>query len=105
MNLDIVEFPEGLDLAVAKTVVAKAGNVLAVQLGSLEFAPTFGVDIRFFLENPVQFQNESFKSYLIERLTQHQIAVTETREVLEALDTRLTFFVDDTDDGGEGLIR
>lgn len=91
--LDIIEIEDGKDLGLADTVVAKAANVLAVQLGSLEYAPTFGVDLRFFLESPLQFQNESFKAYLIQRLTEEQINVAGVTEVLEALFQRLTFHV------------
>ncbi len=94
MNLDIVEFTDGLDLGVSATAVCKAGNVLSCQLGKLEYIPDFGVDFRYFLESPFQFQNAAFKSYLIERLTHHQINVSDVIDTIETLFEKFTFFVD-----------
>ena len=78
--MDIVEISDGQDLGLADTVVPKAGNVISVQLGSLDFEPTFGADLKFFLNSEFRFQNQSFKAYLIERLTQHQVNVSSTTE-------------------------
>ncbi len=102
--LDIVGITDGEDLTVLDSVVGKASNVLSVQLGSLEYAPTFGVDLRFFLESEFQFQNESFKAYLVQRLTESQINVAKVTDVLEALFERLTFSVGDLSQKGKGLI-
>lgn len=102
--LDIVQIEDGKDLGFQDTATVKAANVLGVQLGSLEYAPTFGADFRFFLQSDFQFQNESFKSYLIERLTQHQINVGEVTEVLESLFARYVFKVGDAQQRAEGFI-
>lgn len=102
--LDIIEVNDGEDLTVFDSTAGKAANVVSTQLGTLEYAPTFGVDMKFFLESPLEFQNESFKAYLIQRLTEHQINVTGVTEVLEALLQRLTFFVGDLSQKGKGLV-
>jgi hypothetical protein len=104
MNLDIVSVEDGQDLGTAVTAVSKAGNVLSVQQGNLEYAPLFGVDLRYFLESPFVFQNESFKSYLVERLTYHQINVTEVLETLETLYASYVYFVDNQDNSAGGFI-
>jgi hypothetical protein len=102
--LDIVRIEDGFDLGFGDTATVKAANVLSVQLGALEYAPNFGVDFRFFLQSDFQFQNESFKSYLIERLTQHQINVGSVTEVLESLYGRYIFKVGDAQQKAEGFI-
>lgn len=101
--LDIVQVEDELDLGIQDSVVGKAGNVLSVQLGSLEYAPDFGVDLAYFLQSGLQFQNSSFKSYLVQRLVASQVNVTEVVDQINALYEKLTFYVDDankTSDGG-----
>lgn len=104
--IDIVEIPtDGRDLGVANSTAPRAANVVSTQLDSLEYAPGFGVDRRFFLESPFRFQTESFKAHVIERLTQAQINVAEVVEVVETLGERLTLYVEDSDTADGGLIR
>lgn len=102
--LDIVEVSDGKDLGMADAVVSKAANVLSVQLGTLEYEPTFGVDLKFFLESPLEFQNESFKAYLIQRLTENQINVAGVTSVLETLFQQLTFKVGDLSQNAKGFV-
>jgi len=92
---DIVEIADGKDLGLADSPVGKAGNLLSVQIGSLEYAPEFGVDFKFFLQSQFQIQNESFKAYLVERLAFNQINVSEIFEQIESLSEKLIFFVGD----------
>lgn len=101
---DIVEILDGKDLGVADSIVSKAGNLLATQIGTLEYAPTWGIDLKFFLESPLQFQNESFKAYLIQRLTEEQINVAAVSDTLETLLQRLTFYVGDLSVNAKGLL-
>lgn len=100
---DIVSITNGFDLGVGDSVAPKAGNVVSVQVGTLEYAKTFGVDLNYFLSSDFQFQNESFKAYLVERLTQNQINVNEVTEIVEALQKKYTFKVGDANKV-EGLI-
>jgi hypothetical protein len=102
---DIIEVPsDGRDLRVQNSVVPKAANVLSVQLGSLEYAQDFGVDLRYFLQSNLKFQNESFKAYLVTRLTQHQINVVEVLKTLQTFYEQFTFSVTDADNNSGGLI-
>lgn len=103
---DIVELPEdGNDLGLADSIAPKAGNICAVQLGTLEYALDFGVDLKYFLESDLQFQNASFKAYLVQRLTEQNVNVSSVVEVLETLLQRLTFNVGDVSANVKGYIR
>jgi hypothetical protein len=101
--LDIIEAIEGEDLTVADSIVAKAGNVLSIQLGALEYAQEFGVDFRYFLNSEFQFQNSSFQAYLVQRLTESQVNVSQVMTVLETLYAKYTYYVGDVQTTG-GLI-
>jgi hypothetical protein len=103
--IDIVETISGFDLGVADTVVSKAGNVIATQLGSLSYEPDFGVDLKFFLQDDIQFQNASFKAYLVERLTQHQVNVSNVIEQVESHVQLFSYSVGDTAENHKGLIK
>lgn len=101
---DIIESNDGEDLNIMDSIVAKSGNVLSVQLGDLEYAPDFGVDMRFFLTSEFQFQNASFKSYLVQRLTEHQVNVSDVIDTIETLFEKFTHYVGDNAQSNEGLI-
>lgn len=101
---DIIECNNGADLLVLDSVVAKAGNVLAIQLGSLEYAKDFGVDLTFFLTSEFQFQNDSFKAYLVQRLTESQVNVAEVIDTLDKLFETYAFTVGEPDPSSGGLI-
>lgn len=104
---DIVAIEQGPagDLHVFDAQTAKAANVLSVQLGSLEYAQEFGIDLKFFIQEDFQFQNESFKSYLIQRLAEHHINVNEVIETVAPLYEKLTYVVGDADKNTGGFIR
>lgn len=92
---DIVRIAEGFDLGIADAVAPKAANILRVQIGDLDYIPTFGVDFRFFLQDGLQFQNSSFKAYIVQRLSSYRIDVFSVIEVIENLFEQLTFEVGD----------
>ena len=100
--IDIVGI--GDDLRMYNAQSPKAANVLSVQLGNLEYAPDFGIDLEFFIQEGFQFQNDSFKAYLIQRLTEHRVNVNSVTDVFEPLFEQLTFVVGDADQGEEGFI-
>jgi len=87
--IDVSEI--GTDLGVFDSSVPKAANVLSVQLGNLDYAPDFGVDLRYFLNENFQFQNESFQAYLIKRLAESSIDVASVVTTFEALFHQYTF--------------
>lgn len=102
---DITEFNAGTeDLDVVDTIVPKAANVLQVQLASLEYAPTFGVDLAFFLDPDLTFQNESFKAYLIQRLSESHVNVNQVTQEISTFVESLTFQVGQPEPSG-GLIQ
>lgn len=101
-HLDICGF--STDLVILDTQTAKAGNVLSTQIGDLHFAPTFGVDRNYFLSPDFQVENDSFKAYLVERLTWYRVNVAAVLEVVEGLFTRFNFKVSKPSNGG-GLIQ
>lgn len=100
--MDIVSV--GTDLQFFDTDVTKASNILSVQLASLEYAPDFGIDLKYFLDENFRFQNESFKSYLIERLANSAINVTSVLELIESLYAKYVFNLQPPSESGGGLI-
>ena len=90
--IDIVGADSG-GMRLLDTDVEKAKNILATQLGSLEYLPDLGVDLEFFLDPDFEYQNESFKAYLVEVLARQSINVTQVVEVVEALYSRMIFSV------------
>jgi len=105
MTLDIVQIGVGVDIGFQVTDVVRAGNIVSTQLGSIDYAPDFGVDLRYFLENPIQFQNESFRAYLVQRLSESQINVAEVIDTIEPLYEQYTFFLGDNRLNERGFIR
>jgi len=88
--IDIVSANE-LGMGVFDSQVGKAGNILAVQLGALEYLQDFGIDLEYFLSEDFRFQNDSFKAYLIERLSAQGINLSSVLEVVETFSSNLTF--------------
>ncbi len=105
--IDIVGIGEGPggDVRVFDAQTSKGANVLSVQLGHLEYQPDFGVDLDFFIQEDFQFQNDSFKSYLIQRLAESNVNVNQVLDEIDGLMKRLTFVVGDADKLTGGFIR
>lgn len=83
------------------TQTERAKNILAVQLGALTYEPTLGIDLRYFMQENLQFQNESFKSYLIQVLANYSINVASLAESIENLSVDYIFnLVPPDTDGG-----
>jgi hypothetical protein len=94
--------PEG-DLGVYNTQVPRAANILAIQIGALDYAPTFGIDLKYFLDEDFQFQNESFKAYLIQVLASYGINVATLTDRIDTLFSEYVFNLLPAETGG-GLI-
>lgn len=101
--IDITSLTDG-DLVLRESQAAKAANVLQIQTGSLEYAKEFGIDLAFFLDPDFNFQNESFKAYLIQRLSEHHVNVNQVLDELERFQQQLTFLVGETEDKTGGFI-
>lgn len=93
------------DIQFADAQVPKAANVFSVQIGALEYAPDFGIDLDFFIDEDLQFQNSSFKSYLIQRLAESHVNVSEVLEALQAFFMKWTFVVGDENKQTGGFIK
>lgn len=89
--IDIVSYEDGLDLGINNTQTTKAGNILSTQLGSLEYLPTFGIDIAYFLSEEFKFQNASFQSYCIQALANQGINVGSVAQTVQTLMAKYTF--------------
>lgn len=87
--MDIVEIED--DIKLYDTDVMRAKNVLETQLGSLSYAENLGIDLRYFLSEEFQFQNESFKAYLVQRLSESNIDVFGINETVNALYEKYAF--------------
>ena len=88
--IDLIAYSSG-DVGTYDTQTTKAANILSVQLGSLEYAQTLGIDLEFFLTENFKFQNESFKAYLVEVLANNGINVAEIIDQVEALSSNYIF--------------
>jgi hypothetical protein len=86
---DIVSITD--DIGLFDTETSRAANILSVQVGSLEYAQDLGIDLNYFLSEAFRFQNESFKSYLIQVLANRGINVASVDESVQSLFSRLTF--------------
>jgi hypothetical protein len=87
------------------TQTPRAANILSVQLGSLEYAEELGIDLEFFLSEQFKFENEAFKSYLIEVLANRGINVSSVTELLESLFNQLTINIQPDEQSGGLLAR
>jgi hypothetical protein len=99
--IDIVSVND--DLGLFDTDISKAKNILSTQLGALEYLPDFGIDLKYFLDERVSFQNESFKAYLINVLAQNQINVTSVDDIVESLFSQYLFNITTATQSG-GLV-
>jgi hypothetical protein len=93
------------DMFFYNTDVKRAENLLKTQLGYLIYAPDFGVDLRYFISEQFQFQNESFRSYLIRRMSETQIDVATVVTVVNNLFEQYTFNLADPRQSDSALVR
>lgn len=105
MILDIVQIQTGKDLGFAQTNIPKAANLIAVQVGALEYAADFGIDKKYFLTEAVNFQPENFKAHVVQRLSENQISVAEVLKFLQALSGSFTFKIGNETENVRGLIK
>lgn len=101
---DIRQDSEHKDFSMFSTVVRKAGNLLSVQLGDLEYLQDFGVDKRSFLQSELQFPNESWQAYCVQRLAEFSIPVTSVMHLVSTFFEKNTFSVGEPDQNSGGLV-
>lgn len=95
----------GEDIRLYDTLVPRATNILNVQLGSLEYWPEGGIDLKYFLNEDFEFQNESFKSYLVEVLARNGVNVASLTENVQDLFTNLIFEITPQEANGGFIAR
>jgi hypothetical protein len=91
--IDIGYIAQGVDAGVYDTETFRAGNILSVQLGALEYAQNTGIDLRYFLSEDFIFQNEGFKSYLVQTLANQGINISSVIDTVENLYREYVFTV------------
>lgn len=103
--IDIVGYPpQHDDLGLYDTDTERAKNILSVQIGALSFIPDFGIDLKYFLSENFVFENESFKSYLVQRLSEYAVNVTQLIEEQEDLYEKLIFLIGTSQVEGGGMV-
>lgn len=100
MNKDIL-VKIGEDLKFINADVTRAGNILSIQLGDLEYAQTTGIDMRYFLESEFAIQNESFKAYCVQRLMESQVNIVNAYSEIDTLFEKMTFVIGENNLGAE----
>lgn len=76
MSVDIYLDKNG-DLQQSDTTVFKAENILNVQVGTLYYAKSLGIDLIRFIEPNVEIQPETFSAYMIQTLVNQNVRVDE----------------------------
>jgi hypothetical protein len=95
----------GTDLELFDTQTEKGKNILSVQLGALEYAPDFGIDLKYFLSEDFKFQNESFKSYLVQVLANNGINVATVLDTVQNLAHEYEFKLTPPESSGSLIAR
>ena len=95
--LDLINLVDGDDLHIQHNVAMKAGNIIGTQIGSLDFKLDFGADLKYFLQEDLKFQTDSFKSYLVGRLSEYRIQVNDTVSIVEQFANKFAMSVGQTE--------
>ncbi len=103
--IDIIGLTDTGDLKLYDTQTEKGKNVLSVQLGALQYAPDFGIDLKYFLSEDYKFQNESFKSYLVQILAENGINVATVIETVQNLAEEYEFKITPPESSGSLIAR
>lgn len=93
------------DIKVLDTQTNRAANILSVQIGALEYAQDLGIDLKYFLSEDFKFQNESFRSYLIQVLANYGINVAIVDEEVQNLFTKLKIGISPSSNDGTLVAR
>lgn len=89
--IDIGYVAQEVDAGTFDTQTFKAANILGVHLGALEYAQDLGIDLKYFLTNDFEIQNESFEAYCIQVLAQNGVNVTGVSKTIENLFQSMIF--------------
>ncbi|MDR2708640.1 MAG: hypothetical protein LBC07_01510 [Elusimicrobiota bacterium] len=64
--------------------LCKAQNLLEVQERSLYYAQNFGVDLAYFIESSIHFQNEVMQAHISEKLMTNYLVVAQYSAAVES---------------------
>ncbi len=95
--IDISSITTGLDMGISNTQAPRAANILSVQIGALEYAQELGIDLKYFLQENLRFENSSFISYLVQILASNGIDIASVQQVIQGLfmDLKINVKADD----------
>lgn len=82
------------NLVIVNTSIYKAKNLLETQIGSLIYAPNFGIEYDLFFGEDLRIQKETFVAYAISQLSANGINPIETLTSDGKFDTRLNINID-----------
>lgn len=93
------------DLQIANTDVFKAENILNIQIGTLYYAQTLGIDLARFIDPGIEIQPETFRAYTIQELTRQGVQLETVSTVIDEFITNLTYVATEPDaEGAENVI-
>lgn len=95
--LDLVNLVDGEDLHIQHNVAMKAGNIIGTQIGYLDFKLDFGADLKYFLQEDLKFQTQSFESYLVSRLSEYRVQVNDTVSIVENFSRKFAISVGESE--------
>lgn len=83
--IDAIGFQPNGDMQVFDTQTEQAANILETQVLTLEYRQDLGIDLNYFLNERISFQNESFQAHLVQTLAQWGINALNVQELVESL--------------------
>ena len=83
----------GTDVEMVNSQVYRAKNILNTQINTLYYALDLGIDLDYFLSEDFVFQNESFRSYLIQRLASFSINIVDIVSSINNLHEEWDFII------------
>lgn len=84
----------------AETDIYKGENILKIQVGSLYYAQSLGIDIRRFIDPDVKIQVETFKSYSVQELVNQGVRVETIQSKEFGFDNLIDYSIDRQPTGG-----
>ncbi|MDR0676297.1 MAG: hypothetical protein LBF97_04585 [Elusimicrobiota bacterium] len=80
--LDLTGGLKNNDLELKDTNIYRAKNLFDIQQGSLHYFQDWGIDLEYFFSPDLKFQNESFATYLQQKITEWGMIVESVKEIL-----------------------
>jgi hypothetical protein len=84
MYVDIDDFSgAGGDMSFRSDQLCKAANVLKVQIGKLYYFKSFGIDLAYFIESEISFQNEVLQAHIAEKLSSNYLVISQYSTLID----------------------